>query len=151
MEEKAYSDLQRKHKLPGFKELDQEFDISEIECKGNVLRQIVRKMCERLEQYIKLIDAVTHPEAITSNLYESTALKDEEKIRLFELYKKLMFWHRSAILVDLNNSEQESATYIKDFLKEWQSLKSELGIVIEKLKKSWRKETGDKETLEYFG
>ena len=151
MDEKTYAPIQKKYALPGFKNLDKEFEITEIEAKNMLLKHVVKRMGENIEYYVKILDGIMHPETNTASLYECAIFNENEKKQLFALYKKLMYWHRSAVLVDLNYDEKQSAVYIKEFYKEWLGLKEKITLIIEKLKNNWQKEITSKERVEYFG
>src|SRR3989338_4563975 len=89
--EKQYSELKKKFKLPEFKEIDNEFELSDLEETNFLLRAIMRRISEKLDFYSTVLEEVLQPDA--SNLYamhETRYFDDEEKNSMYDLYKRLM-------------------------------------------------------------
>lgn len=150
--EKQYNELRKKYKLPDFKELDMEFEISDIEKTNFLLRAIIRKIAEKMDFYTMMMEEMLQPD--TSKLYalhESRTFDDGEKRKMYEFYKRLMVINRHLIEVSLQNSEKEGANFINSFINEWGKIKAELLSYIKIMKGSWKAETDIKEELGYFG
>ena len=65
--EKQYNELKKKVNLPDFKDIDFEFEISDLEETRYLLRAIIRRIAEKLNLYCTLIEEILQPDA--SNLY----------------------------------------------------------------------------------
>ena len=65
--EKQYNELRKKLKLPDFREIDFEFEISDLEETNFLLRATVRKMAEKLDFCSTMLEELLQPEP--SNLY----------------------------------------------------------------------------------
>ena len=79
--EKQYNELKKKLKLPEFKELDFEFEISDLEETNFLLKATIRRMAEKLDFYSTMLEEVLQPD--TSNLYamhETKFFDEDEKI-----------------------------------------------------------------------
>ncbi|MBW2978251.1 hypothetical protein KY331_05375 [Candidatus Woesearchaeota archaeon] len=150
-DKKKLEGLLKKYKLPSFKELDDEFEISTIEKKEFFLREIRRKIAEKIEAYGKLFESVLQIEPTIITLNELTAFSESDKEELYKIFRKLMVIDRGSIETSIDENDKKTAEFIKNTCKEWQDLKKELLPFVQKLKKSWMKETKIKEILRYVG
>ncbi|MBI2005638.1 MAG: hypothetical protein HYS80_02645 [Candidatus Aenigmarchaeota archaeon] len=150
--EKQYSELRKKFKLPEFKEIDFEFELSDLEETNFLIRNIIRRIAEKLDFYTTVIEENLQPD--TSNLYamhETRYFDEYEKKQMYDLYRKLMSFNRQSIEVSLKRNEIEEAEFINKFFSEWKPLKEELLFYVKKMKDSWKKEVDIKEDLGYLG
>lgn len=146
-----YSELKKEFSnLPEYKELDNEFEISDIE--GSfILRNIRRKIIEKVECYSKIIEELLQPENNLINMYETKVFADSEKEDIYNILKKLMFFTRLSAETALKAEEKEDVDFLVNFYKEWIELKPDLLRLVSRIKDSWEKETELKEDLGYFG
>ena len=151
--EQQYSELKKRHKLPEFREIDSEFEISDLEETNFLLRAIVRRIAEKLDFYSTMLEDILQPD--TSNLYAMHEIRyfdDDEKKQMYGLYAKLMNFNRQSIEVSLMHNEKEDADFISSLSNEWKSLKQELLKFVKKMRASWKTEEADiKEDLGYLG
>ena len=106
--EKQYAELRKKFKLPDFKEIDFEFEISDLEETNFLLRAVIRKIADKLEFCSTMLEEILQPD--TSNLYamhETRFFDEQEKKGMNELYSKLMALNRHCIEVLLSLDEKE--------------------------------------------
>jgi hypothetical protein len=148
---KKYDALMREYSLPDFEELDREFDIGKLETESFALKEVRRKIAEKIEFFCKLLEEVLQPDTNISNLYESKYFNDNEKKEVFDAYKKVMRLHRETAELAIKNDEGEDAGFIKKIFVEMPALKNELLPIVVKLKQSWEKETEEGEKLRYLG
>jgi|SRR3989344_3429729 len=149
---KQYGELRKKYKLPVLKEIDMEFEISDLEQTSFLLRAIIRRIAEKLDFYTTIVEETLQPD--TAKLYaihESRVFDDEEKKEMYDFYKELMIISRKSIEVSLHGSEKEEASFINEFMNDWEKIKSRLLSYVKKMKDSWKAETDIKEDLEYLG
>ena len=150
--EKRYNELRKKLKLPEFKDIDFEFEASDLEETNFLLRAIIRRITERLDFYSTMLEEILQPDA--SNLYamhETRYIDDDEKKRMYGIYTKFMGFSRQSIEVSLSHSEKDEAEFISSFFEQWKPLKSELLKFVRKMKDSWKAEEADiKEDLRYI-
>ena len=150
--EKEYNKLSKKFKLPKFKEIDSEFEISTLESPSFLIKNTLRKIEEKLGFYIDLIGSLVHPDASSlSNMYEVRYFSEDEKNEIYNLFKKLMKVDRNIVEVVLKNDEKAQADFLNKFFIEWLNIKKELLVYIEKMKESWGKQSTIEEDLGYFG
>ncbi|MBI2558795.1 hypothetical protein HYW20_05715 [Candidatus Woesearchaeota archaeon] len=150
--ENQYNELRKKFKLPEFREIDFEMEISDFEETNFLLRAIIRRITERLDFYTTMVEEVIQPDA--SNLYamhETRHFDDVEKKRMFDLYRKLMDFNRRSIENSLGHDEGSEAGLINDFFDEWKGIKKELLGFVKKMRDSWKTETDIKEDIGYLG
>jgi hypothetical protein len=146
-----YEPLQKKYSLPGFELLDREFEIGSIEAEDFPLRDIRKKMDEKVKTVRALLEEVLQPETNLSGIYESRAFSEDEKRQLFELYRKVMSRERKCVELLIRNDEQSDAAFIKSFSAEWETLKNELAKAADRLRDYWDNEKEVHEKLGYFG
>ncbi len=151
--EKEYSELRKRLKLPDFKELDNEFEISDMDETNFFLRAIIRRIAEKLDFYTTMIEEILQPD--TSSLYamhEIRNLDENEKKRVYEAYARLMNFNRQSIEISISHNENEEAEFIKNVNGEWKAIKPELLKFVKNLRASWNaKEADIKEDLRYLG
>jgi len=150
--EKQYSELKKKFKLPEFKEIDNEFELSDLEETNFLLRAIMRRISEKLDFYSTVLEEVLQPDA--SNLYamhETRYFDDEEKNSMYDLYKRLMSCSRHSIEISIEHNEKDEADFINNFFEEWKPTKADLLKFIKKMRVSWKTEANIKEDVGYLG
>ena len=146
-----YIVLSKKHKLPSFAEMEKEFEISKVDEEGFLLREVRRKIAEKIELYFKFLEEILQPETIISNMHESREFNEGERENIFRLYSKLMFLYRLSMETSVNEDDKKSADYINTVFKDWDSIKDQFSKIVAKAKESWLKETNIKEDLGYMG
>lgn len=149
--EKDYQELAKKHGLPSYEEMNSEFEIFDIDEESFILREVRRKITQKLETYNKILEGILKPEVALCDLHECKVFTDKEKGDLFELYKKLMHIDRHATEVSINEEEKTTSQFIKETWKEWPGIKKQLKEAIKKLKQSWLEESDVKDELGYLG
>ena len=150
--EKGYDNLSKKYKLPKFKEIDNEFEISALDNEKFLIKNILRKISEKLEFYIEIIGNLVHPDGSSiSTMYEIRFFSEEEKNDMYKMFKNLMKIDRNITEIVLRNDEKEQIDFFNKFFNDWQNMKRELLKYIEKMKDSWEKQSTIDEDIGYFG
>ena len=150
--EAQYNELKKRHKLPEFREIDNEFEISDLEDTNFLLRAVIRRIAERLDFYATVLQETLQPD--TSNLYamhETRFFDEDEKRQMYNLYTTLMNCNRQSIEVSLGHNEKEDADFINNIYNDWKEFKQELLKYVNKMKASWKIEKDIKEDLGYLG
>ena len=150
--EKQYNELKKKHKLPEFKEINNEFELSDLEETDFLVRSIIRRIAEKLDFYTTMLEEILQPD--TSNLYamhETRFFDEDEKKQMYDLYRKLMNFNRQSIELLLENNEKDKIGFISNFFGEWAALKNELLVFIKKMKASWKADIDTEEDIGYLG
>ncbi len=150
--EKQYNELRKRLKLPEFREIDFELEISDFEETNFLLRAIIRRIAEKLDFYTTMVEETLQPDA--SNLYamhETRHFDDAEKKQMYDLYRRLMEFNRYSIENSLGHDEDAEARFISEFVNEWKGIKKELLSIVKKMRDSWKTETDIKEDFGYMG
>jgi hypothetical protein len=149
---KEYLKMQKKYSLPAWKDVDHVFEVSHLDKSTHILRDIRRRVTEKMDHYVKILEGIINPETTISGLHECKYFNDDEKKQLFDLYRKLMAHMRQADMLTVLLDDKEEAVYINSLYKEWPSLQKELKAMLGKLKKCWvEEEVSDQEKIGYFG
>lgn len=150
---KKYAEIQNKHDLPSFEELNQDFHIEKL-CKTEsdyLVREIRKFMIEKLQNYARFIESIINPSGASIFIFSIIkTLNEEDKKILSEVYKKLSRIEIDLIDLDLYFSEQKEVEFVKSFSSVWQSIKKDLLGVLGSIKNNWDKGS-EKGTNAYFG
>ncbi|MCD4666526.1 hypothetical protein K8R47_01820 [archaeon] len=146
---KEYQKL--RYKLPNFEDLNNEFELEFIKEKGFLLRQIRRRLNEKVIFYARIIESLLYPiQNSIINMHEIKFFSKEEKEEIEKIYKKIMAIERESLYLDVNYSDQKDVDFINKIFKEWNELRKNLTKITEKMKDSWNKEL-KRESNNYFG
>ena len=148
-----YEKLLEKYKnLPSFAELNNEFELNSIEKPNFLMRNIRRKINEKVMFFCKILESVLYPSLQTTiSGYEANFFNDQEKNSLMLLHKKLMIFEKESLFLDIEcNSEEKDAEYIKKVYNQWKEFKFEMNNAVKKMMNSWNEELKD-DGETYFG
>src|SRR3989338_11188689 len=150
--EQEYAKLSKKYKLPKFKDIDDEFEISALDNEKFLIKNTLRGISEKLEFYIEFISNLVHPDGTSiSSMYEIRFFSEDDKNDMYMLFKKLMKTHRNIVEMVLKNDEKEQSDFLNKFFADWQDMKTGLLKHIEKMKDSWGAQGTIQEDIGYFG
>lgn len=148
---KEYEALQKKYQLPPLKEMDKYFQISSIEAKQFLIKEIARKMNEKVESFATEMEEILSPEAKLSTLHESNAFTTDDKKEVLKIYRKLMFNQRTNAMLEISYDKQETAEHIIKLFNDWKAIYPSLKNIMAKIKNSWNRDKKMKLELSYFG
>ena len=111
---KKYQGSAKKYKLPSFDSINNEFEISTIDEEGFILREIRRKINEKIEVYTKVLNGLLQPETSLSDMYEYNVFNEEERDKMFKLFKRLMFFNRMSIETSIDEDDKKTSKFIND-------------------------------------
>ena len=150
--QKNYEELKKKYKLPEFNLVDSEFEISTIENDIFLLREIRKKIIDKIETFCKLLEELIQPESTSlSTMHEVKVFEDEEKEKIYTLFKMLMKFHRTGFLLAINDDDKKEAQFINDVMAHWKEIKADITKIVEKLRDSWDKDLDIQEKVGYLG
>ena len=148
-----YKELQAKHHLPSFEELNEDFNIekaSETEV-DLLIREIRRFMADKLSNYLRFIEAILNPVNVQMFIYSFIkSLENGEKEKLTEIYKKLSKTELKLIELDVKYSEEKEVLFIRESFVMWQEIKKDLLDILEKINKNWDNKV-ESRSKDYFG
>jgi len=137
-------------KIKDFEIIKKDYDITEENLNSNA---ILHKMSEILEFYLKLIQQILQPEEFHA-LYESNAFDDAYKMKLFDLYKRIIIAHRELLKAVILNDDKNSASTIQFVHEEIKDVKPQMLDIINKMQQSWKNESSKDMHMgpkQYFG
>jgi hypothetical protein len=150
---KDYSEIEKKHSLPSFEELNEEFLIERI-AEGEtdfLVREIRRHVAEKFSNSLRLIDLLLNPSNTPAFFLPAIkAITREEKDRLEKIYQTLSKNEIIGVKLDLKYSLEEEIKYIKESYEYWQEIKGSLYKTFELIEKNWDKKT-EKQSNGYCG
>lgn len=141
----------KKHKLPA-DDLDEAFEIASIELDSPwFLREIRRKIVEKLDTFCDIIRVIIEPETSLADMHESKSFTSEEKNDLIILYKMIMIMKKDAQLLDIDSKDKKEAAFIKEVMVAYPEIKKRMTHLVERTREAWTKETDEKKDLGYLG
>ena len=129
-----YSEIQQKHNLPSFQQLNEDFGIEKIEEERFeiLIREVRRFVADKLLNYMRFTEAVMNPTNASMFIFSLIkAIGEEEKKKLSEMYKTLAKAELELVDLDISYSEEKEAEFIRNFYTQWQGMKNDfMNIVI---------------------
>ncbi|MBW3001974.1 hypothetical protein KY338_02305 [Candidatus Woesearchaeota archaeon] len=149
----AYAKVKKDLDLPDFDVLNNEFEIITIEPDGFLLREIKRKINEKLSSACDLLTKLIQPETTSlSDLYEYRCFDDAEKKKIFDLFCHVMYLKRKINESELLLDTKVDAAIIKEAAEVWPELRKKMIPFVKELEVCWEKTPeSDKEIKEYLG
>ena len=148
---KEFQKYKVKYKLPEFTELNELFEIEEVNQETEFfLRRIRRIVSEKIAGYLRFTETVLNPSGSPMFFFEITKrLENEDKKVLIDLQKILADLEIKNMSLDLHYSEEKEAEFIKESFKIFNdNVKSSLTKTIDKLAKPSEKKENK---ISYFG
>ena len=149
---KKYEGFVENYDLPGFKELNEAFEIDRIEREGDCfLRDVRKSMMEKIVRYIHFIEMMINPaQAPPMFMIFVKNIGKSDRNALENVYKNFIELELRALKNEIDYSEKEEAESIKHIFDVWNKSKKELRMVIGIMEKNW-KGSPEKKERDYFG
>lgn len=149
----AYEQLRKEHPvLPEFDKINKEFELSLIEDKEFLLRATKRKIAEKFETCLHVIEHALSPDPGSfTDMYECRSITHGEKKQLLEILKQFMEHYRLLLETDLLTEDKLDAETIRKVHDMWMTQKRQLLPYVKKLRESWTKNIPAEEIQEYLG
>lgn len=149
----AYKVIQKKYKLPSFRDMNEDFHIEKIaESETELIISEVRKfVADKLANYMRFVENLLNPVNVPMFIFSFVkALDTHDKKTLEEIYKGLLKMELSFIELDLEFKEEKEANFIIDSFKFWQDIKQEMLNIMNRIRMKWD-EKGENSNKGYFG
>ncbi|MCA9477758.1 MAG: hypothetical protein KC535_01270 [Nanoarchaeota archaeon] len=144
-------ELINRYQLPSLDNWHEELGPFDTEDKG-LLLTLIEKLTDKSNKFTTFLEEMLHPDSSITSMQEASVFSNEEREALFALFKRLTFFQRKSLLIQLSSSEGEKAQYLKEFLSSFQSCKNELKQHIEKALSVWSAKEINTSSFEgYFG
>jgi hypothetical protein len=148
---KAYGELARKYKMPGFQELNENFEIEKIDKESECLLRLIRKvMLEKIVNSFNFAEFLLNP-LNAPKMYlpfiKTMTLDDRKEIE--KIYSGISELLLQTLDIEVDYSEKKEAEMIKKMLERWNELKPSFRKIFANMKKPNR-QNGTREKS-YFG
>lgn len=149
----VYSLLQKKYGLPGFEDLNANFDIGKIERNsGNLLREVRRAMVEKVAHYLRLMELMLNPsQASPIFLILLKEINSSDRQVLDKVFSAFIEIEVESYKLDVEYSEADEVIFIKKIYSIWKDNKSDLINLLNILERNWKnKSSKNNKAREYF-
>ncbi|MEM4259403.1 MAG: hypothetical protein QXS38_01400 [Candidatus Pacearchaeota archaeon] len=148
---KRYAVLEKKYKLPDFKELNENFEIEKIR-KGQetLLRTIRKTMMEKIINSMGFIETLINPiNAPRIYLVYIKSMSSDDRKDIEKIYSSLSDLVIGSLGLEIDYEEEREAEMIKRIAKSWDSIKP----LFRKIVKNMQKPVSSSSSKEksYFG
>ena len=145
-----YEKVKKKYKFPTFEELDDEFEIRKIDYDSNLIKEIRRAICNKLQFISDMLDPILNPHESLRSTIESNFFNEADIKEMAIFYKRI--WHLLHISVNTSlSSEADEVKFVNDMWLEWPKLKKKAKYFSDKLIESWAQAEKDDIPLHYTG
>lgn len=153
MVQKKYEKLKAEHgMLPEWDSINNEFELSSIEHTDFLLRRIKRKIAEKIEGTLDILEHTISPDPGSfSDVYESRYITAGDRAKALDSFRILMELYRSIQESELAQNEEEDVKLIRKAFDTWKDSKKSVHAAVKLLKQCWQKKIEAKEVLEYLG
>jgi hypothetical protein len=130
---KDYDVLARKHSLPGFKEINEAFEIEKIERDSEVLLQLVRKVCmDKALHFLNFLEMIQNP-VNAPRMYHTylKSMSEEDKKKVDEIYMALGDLSLRSLKLEFSYNEVEEAKFLKALYSLWKSMDGDITEIID--------------------
>ncbi len=134
---KSYEILKKKYNLPGFSELNDNFEIEKIR-KGQetLLRTIRKAMMEKIINSIGFLETLVNPvNAPRIYLVYIKSMSADDKKEIEKIYSSLSDLVIGSLGLEIDYSENGEAEMINRIFKDWNSIKPGFKKIVENMQK----------------
>jgi hypothetical protein len=148
---KEYEILEKKYKLPSFKELNENFEIDKIDKESETIIRIIRKaIMEKLINSINFLEFLVNPvnaPRMYMNYLKNISVEDKEDID--EIYSSFAELSLSSLDLEVDYSEKNEAELIIKVNELWNKKKQKFKKILANIKNP--KITSVRKEKSYFG
>jgi hypothetical protein len=148
---KKYGEFEKKHGLPGFSELNGDFEIDKIDKESEHFLRVIRKvMMEKVVNSLNFLDMMVNPMS-APRIYHAyiKGMSVDDKKLIDELYGKLGELSIDSLAMEVGYSEEDEAKLIGKVFKTWGEVKPKFKKIMDSMRKP--NSEGVKKEREYFG
>ncbi len=130
----------------------EEFDLLAINDDAeNLPREIAKKVKERIESYVHLLEDLLQPDTNLATLNECGFFTEEQLQGVVKGYRQLMSLIRSHTAADLEATEESYRAFITAALAKWDEMKPLLRATARRLHDGWKEDQPLQREHGYFG
>jgi hypothetical protein len=146
-----YEKLQKMYNLPGFDELNREFEIEKIKAGSFILKEIRRAIIEKTASVLKLLELMMNPANAPFFMFSIIKnLKSGAKKEIEEMYKNFTTLELGTLKLDIEYDEKAEAEFIKEIAKKWQEYKKDIISICNEIESAWHSGS-EKTEKDYLG
>ncbi len=148
---KEYAELEKKHKLPKFEDLNADFEIDKLEKESDKILRAIRKiMMEKIVNSMSFLEMLINPiNAPRMYLPYIRTMSQEDRKIIDDTYSSLADLSLLSLELEIDTSENKEASLIKEVFKKWQELRQGFRQIITNIKTP--KNFINKKERTYFG
>lgn len=147
-----YEKFRQKHTLPEFEKLHRVLEITCIDDNDLVLVSIKNKIKDKISRFLDILESIVQPDTSTASMYESRYLSDEDRVKAFDIYKKLMIISKQSDISSIEDNDNDNAHLINSFFASFPGIAEDFKGLLAKQKESWqRNDQNNDDFLGYFG
>lgn len=147
----SHEDILKKHNLPSLEELEKELGVID-EDEQDLVQDIISKLLSKSRKYSSFIEEMLHPDSNIVSMQEASMFSNEEREKLFDIFREITLFQRTWLLLELSSSEEKKVQYFKDFYAYFNSIKPQLEKFVTQAISIWKlKEVTKANVLGYFG
>ena len=138
---KEYDKLEKRYKLPSFKELNEDFEIEKIDRESDTLLRSVRKvMMDKIIKYLQFVEMLVNPAQApaTFSVFVKQITESDRK-NLEKLYESFITLELESLRLEIDYSENEEAKSIKEILSSWNKTKKHMHSVLDMMERNWKR------------
>ncbi|OIO81061.1 hypothetical protein AUJ84_01825 [Candidatus Pacearchaeota archaeon CG1_02_32_132] len=142
-----YEGVAKNYGLPGFDELNDEFEIERIDRESyTILRSVRKVMMDKIVGYVRFIEMLINPsQAPFAFMHFSKGMTDVEIKILQSIYQKFIELELDGLKSEFEYSEKNEADSIKKIINIWKDSKGELIKIINFVETNWKADSIKKE------
>jgi hypothetical protein len=147
-----YKKLEKKHKLPGFKDVNDLFEIDRIEREtDNLIRDVRKAMMDKVVNYIRFLEMIIYPvQAPPMFSFLVKEINSDERKNVEKVYASFIELELLSLKLEVEYSEKKEAEVVKKIFSTWSEAKNDLLSVFSLMEKNW-KTAANKKEKSYFG
>ena len=148
-----YKRMQEKFSLPHFKKLKETFKFELENNNDEVLDHIRVEMSDRIFSFTeRIIEPIIAGDETFSSIFEQGMVTDDERKRLFELYKKIQVLKWENNLLMMKGDQKETAKWVAKTWEFWNNeLEKKLSELCKKMSINWSTLKFKEEKTTYHG
>lgn len=148
---KSYSTYEKKHKLPSFKELNENFEIEKIERESDILPRVLRVvLMDKVMATQRFVESLLAPQQAPRMLYKYLkSMPTEDKQQLDKIYESFAALMLKSLSLDIEYKEDKECAMVNEIYSVWTSSKKALHAIVANIQNPSEKE--NKKDKSYYG
>ena len=150
---KRYLEIEKKHKLPPFSKLNEDFEIDKIDKDTDYIARAIRKaMIDKIVNSLNFIEMLLN-QMNAPRLYIPflRTMNGDDKKLMDDLYARLGGLSMLSLELEIDYSEKQESDAIKKIYESWNSIKPDFRKILSKIKNPSLSQSLIKKEKSYFG